>query len=173
MIVYYTLGIECLSPFKNLFLEDDDYLKLIERLSYYLSCDPILYKYVTDVGRNLEYPVLLLDDICVHCNHDVSAEEAISKWKRRNKKFNFENIFVEMYTSSRETAKRFSNLKQFSRRVCFVPFDTNSPFLMKLECYNGQKAFWEIVNSSVGNGKNCLNYNLVNLLCMEECFRCV
>jgi len=170
-IVYNTLGMECLSPFKNLFLKDNDYLKLLEGLPHYLSYEPVLYKYVVDKSRNIEYPVLLLDDICIHCNHDISAEEAIIKWKRRTKKFNFQNIFVEMYTANKDTAKKFSELDQYPQKVCFVPFAAESPFLMKLEFYTGQKEFWETVNSNAGNRKNCLKYNLVSLLCMEKCIR--
>lgn len=78
-IIYKTLGLECLSPFKNLFLNDEEYLKLLRRLPYYLSCEPSFYKYVYDDSRNMEYPVLLLDDISVYCNHDTDAEEAILK----------------------------------------------------------------------------------------------
>lgn len=169
--VYRSLGLECLSPFKNLFLEDGDYLRLLDRLPYYLACDPILYKYVYDRKRNMEYPVLLLDDILVYCNHDTDAEEAMLKWRRRCKKFNFQNVFAEMYTCDRNVAEEFSGLEQYPNKICFVPFRADSPFLMKLERYDNQEEFWETVVSNAGNGKNCLKYNLVDLLCMDECIR--
>ena len=170
-ILYKTLGLECLSPFKNMFLMDDEYLKLLERLTYYLSCEPILYKYMYDDSRNIEYPVLILDDILVHCNHDTDAEEAILKWKQRNKKFNFQNIFVEMYTCSRETAEEFAQLNQYPKRICFVPFHTENPFLMELKMYKKHHAFWETVNSNAGGGENCLKYNPVDLLTLKNCIR--
>jgi uncharacterized protein (DUF1919 family) len=170
-IIYKTLGLECLSPFKNLYLNDHEYIKLLSRLAYYLSCEPVLYKYIYDDSRNIEYPILRLDDILVYCNHDVDAEEAISKWKRRNKKFNSQNIFVEMYTSSRDIAKEFSELNQYSKKICFVPFQTESPYLMELEMYEKHHAFWETVNSNAAGGANALKYNPVDLLCMEKCIR--
>lgn len=170
-IIYNTLGMECLSPFKNLFFMDNEYLKLLRRLTYYLSCEPVFYKYVYDDTRNIEYPVLILDDISVHCNHDTDAEEAITKWKRRNKKFNAENIFVEMYTQDRSVAEQFEQLNQYPKRICFVPFHSESPFLMELEMYEAQHAFWEAVNSNAGYGKNALKYNPVDLLSMENCIR--
>ena len=114
---YCSLGLECLSPFKNLFLEDEDYIKLLSRLSYYLKCEPVLHKYVYDEKRKLEYPVLLLDDIPIYCNHDIDAEEAVQKWRRRSKKFNFLNMFAEMYTCDRGKAEEFSRLEQFPNRI--------------------------------------------------------
>ena len=170
-ITYKTLGLECLSPFKNMFLEDNEYLKLLKRLTHYLSCEPVLYQYIYDDSRNIEYPVLILDDVLVHCNHDTDAEEAILKWKRRNKKFNFQNIFVEMYTCSRETAEEFAELDQYPKKVCFVPFHTENSFLMELKMYERHHMFWETVNSNAGGGENCLKYNPVDLLSMENCIR--
>lgn len=34
--ICFTLGIECLSPCKNLFFEDDDYIKFLQNLKYYI-----------------------------------------------------------------------------------------------------------------------------------------
>lgn len=170
-IAYYTLGLECLSPFKNLFIRDNDYIRLLEDLPYYLSCEPVFRKYVYDESRDMHYPILMLDDIALHCNHDTDAQEAAGKWNRRLKKFHFENLFVEMYTCSRETADRFSRLNQYPAKVCFVPFEPDAPFLMKLEPGRGQNAFWEAVNSNAQCGANSLRYNLADLLCMEQCLR--
>ncbi len=170
-IVYNTLGLECLSPFKNLFIEDMDYIRMLGKLENYLLCEPVLFKYIFDETRNLEYPVLLLKDILVHCNHDTDAEEAMSKWKRRCEKFNNNNVFVEMYTCNKKIGKEFSELDQYFKKVCFVPFETDLPYLMKLELYNGQHEFWQTVNSNAGVGKDSFKYNLVDLLCMKSCLR--
>lgn len=170
-IIYKTLGLECLSPFKNMFLGDEDYFKLLMDLGHYLAVEPMLYKYVYDEKRNMEYPVLILDDILVHSNHDTDAKEAIMKWKRRAAKFNEQNIFVEMYTDSKEIAGRFAQLIQYPKRVCFVPFYTEDPWLMELKKYETHQAFWETVNSNAGGGANALKYNPVDLLLMEKCVR--
>lgn len=170
-IIYKALGLECLSPFKNMFFEDKEYLKLLEGLDHYLFCEPVFYKYVYDKERDIEYPVLMLDDIAVHCNHDIDAEEAVKKWKRRVKKFNFQNIFAEMYTDSREIAERFARLDRYSKRICFVPFYTENPFCMQLQIYETQQSFWEAVNSNAGGGACALKYNPVKLLSMESCIR--
>lgn len=170
-IVYNTLGIECLSPFKNLFIDDMDYIHMLKNFQKYLLCEPVLFEYVFDKTRNIKYPVLLLNDILLHCNHDTDAEEAISKWKHRCKKFNISNIFVEMYTCSKEIGSEFSKLVQYSKKICFVPFETDLPCLMKLELYNGQCEFWQTVNSNAGVGKDSFKYNLIDLLCMKKCLR--
>lgn len=170
-IIYKTLGLECLSPFKNMFFEDEEYLKLLKGLTHYLSYEPAFYKYVCDKERNIEYPILVVDDVLVHCNHDTDAQEAIIKWKRRIKKFNFQNVFAEMYTESRKIAEQFGQLDQYPKRVCFVPFSMKSPFLMELQMYETQRLFWETVNSNASGGANALKYNPVDLLSMRNCIR--
>jgi len=170
-IVYNTLGFECISPFKNLFLEDKDYLKMLKNMKYYLSCEPVFSKYIYDEKRDLEYPLIALDDVYIHCNHDTDAEEAVQKWVRRLKKFNFENVFIEMYTEDPDAAEEFSTLYQFPKKICFVPFDTDKEVLMKLDMYDNQTEFWETVNSNAGNSKNCMQYRLVDLLYMDNCSR--
>jgi len=73
-LIYHTLGMECLSPFKNLYLEDADYLKLLGNLKYYLNCDLQFQEYAIEIHSGAKYPVMRLDDVSVHCNHAETAE---------------------------------------------------------------------------------------------------
>lgn len=169
--IYNTLGMECLSPFKNLFLEDDSYLKMLGNLEYYLECEPDVGGFATDVHSGKRYPVLKLDDVLVHCNHDLEHETAIRNWKRRLKKINRDNLFIEMYTEDKQSAEKFVQLEGYSRKVCFVPFASNEKELYHLPLFPGQSELWEAVISSARNGKNSISYNIIELLSGKNCRR--
>lgn len=82
-ITYHSLGLEFLSPFINLFLEGDDYLRLLENFNYYIE-QPLLFieeKYETNLKRN--YPVIGLDDVTLFFNHYTDFESAVGIWERR------------------------------------------------------------------------------------------
>lgn len=84
--------------------------------------EPSLARMNRDVHTNVEYPVLLLDDVELHCNHETDAQNAISTWNRRCKKVNLDNLFVEMYTLDRNIAEKFCQLEKYEKKVCFVQF---------------------------------------------------
>lgn len=169
--VYHTLGLECISPFKNLFLEDDSYLRMLCNLEYYLHCVPSFGGWAIDIHSGKKYPILKLDDVLLHCNHDDDYEAAVQNWNRRLKKINKDNLFVEMYTEQRENAEKFIQLHEYTKKVCFVPFACNEKGLWHLELGSGQTGFWEAVLSNAANGKNSLSYNLIDLLNGEPCHR--
>lgn len=170
-IAYKTLGMECRSPLKNLFLKDYDYLKLLSNLEYYFSKKPCYIRDSLEFNARTPYPVLLLGDIELHCNHSNSSYEAIQDWERRVSKVNFKNIFCEMFTEKKEVAEAFCKLKQYSKKVCFVPWPPNSECQMKLELGPEQNALWQAVNSNAGLSTNSLNYKLVDLLLGEYTYR--
>lgn len=164
-MVYHTLGLECLSPFRNLFLLDRDYLKLIQNLKWYMQCELRLDHWGVDDHSGQRYPVLVLDDIEIHCNHASDPEQAMIDWKRRTKRFNFENVLVEMYTESIAVAESFCGISEYNKKICFVPFeDDYKNNFVYLKLLPGQKEFWETVNSNASIGKNGLEYDIVKLL---------
>ena len=129
-VIYHTLGMECLSPFKNLYLEDADYLKLLKNLRYYLSCKLEFKEYGIEIHSRETYPIMCLNDITIHCNHSKTYEEAAFNWERRVKKINWDNIFVEMYTENRFFACEFSKLDCFEKK--YVLFHLKQK--MKIRC---------------------------------------
>lgn len=170
-IIYRSLGMECLSPFKNLFVEDEDYIKLLKDLEHYLKCPLQFAYYHEDTHSKERYPVMALDDIMVHCNHDSEPESAIEKWNRRCRKFNFEHIFVEMYTENRAIAEQFLELKRYREKICFVPYESDREDLMRLELQPGQTEFYEAVNSNAKFGRNSGAYDIVDLLNGKKSYR--
>lgn len=168
-IVYNTLGLKCTSPFKNLFLKDEHYLKLLSNLRYYLNIEPEFIRSEKEVHSGMIYPVLGLDDIEVYCNHDTSVDDAINKWNRRKKYLNYNDLFIEMYTVNEENARKFSDLDMYKNKVCFAPFRQQSDYEMTLRPFPEHKEFWEIVNSSAG--RMTYLYDLVDLLSGVRTYR--
>ena len=160
-VIYSTLGLECLSPFKNLYLTDEDYLKVISNLEYYLKQEPVFDRLEKDPHSCKQYPILKLKDIEIHCNHSDSYKDAIRDWNRRKIKLNYNNIFYEMYTEKKESAEKFYDLTLNSNSICFV---TKKEKTLTLQMAPNQNEFYETVNSNATIGSNALKYELVELL---------
>ena len=172
-VIYHTLGMECLSPFKNVSFSSEDYLKILGNLKHYLSINPIWTgKREMDTNQNREVPMLELDDVFIKCNHDLNAEKAIQNWIRRRDKFNWNNILIEMYTEDPEVEKIFGKVtEQFHKRFYFVPYESDEPFSMKLSLMRGQTKFYEAVNSNARIEKNAVAYNILAILEGKRIFR--
>ncbi|PJJ31142.1 DUF1919 domain-containing protein [Lacrimispora celerecrescens] len=172
-IAYATLGLECLSPFKNLFIAEREYLKLLSDIRYYLGCPFELSKFAIDINSKEQYPVMRLDDVEVHCCHEKVPDKAKENWNRRLEKINWDNLFIAMYTEDKSIAEAFLDI-DFEKKICFVPFESQSDNLIYLRQTENQKHFWECVNNngSIGNGSYA--YHLVKLLLREKTFsRCI
>ena len=170
-IVYNNLGMECLSPFKNLFVEDDDYIRLLTNLKGYLEERIRFSHYAIDEHSKKEYPVMMIGDIAIHCNHDDNPETAARNWEKRCEKLNYNNLFIEMYTENPEIADQFQAMERYEKKICFVPFESGNENAFRLELHGRQTEFWEAVNSNAGNGNNCFTYDMIGLLNMERRYR--
>lgn len=167
-IAYRALGLEVLSPFKNLFLEDADYIKLLRNLKYYMECKPQFCEYKIDMNSKESYPVLMLDDIKIHCNHDKDPEVAVANWNRRKEKINWDNLFIEMYTDNSDIEAAFMKIDAFSKKICFVPYKSHYSNSLQLKKMGNQKEFYETVNENANNGRNAFAYYLTELICMDD-----
>ena len=166
-IIYNTLNMECLSPFKNVSIASDDYIKIISNLKHYLSVDPIWTgKTQIDANQNRAVPMLELDDVLIKCNHDLDAGLAIQKWKRRRDKFNWNHMLVEMYTDDSVVERAFGKAsEQYDKRICFVPYVSHEGYTVTLPEMYGQTKFYETVNDNAGIGKNAIAYDILEMLC--------
>lgn len=165
-LVYRTLGIECRSPFKNLFLKDYDYLKVISDLERYMCCEPEFVRFGIDMHSKEKYPVLKILDVEIHCNHTKNVKTAVAEWNRRRKKLNLDNIFFEMYTENKNVADQFISITESKKRICFFPkirsTDKDEKGMIYVDLQTEKKELWEAVNeyASLRNTK----LNLVHLL---------
>jgi uncharacterized protein (DUF1919 family) len=124
-MTYHMLRTEFLSPTINLFFEDEEYLKMLENLHFYFSLDQIDYcGWEYDENMKINWPVGSINDVKIHFNHYTSFEDAINKWNIRKQRVNWDNLFVQMTTDSREYAERFDRLP-YPNKVVFVPFESD------------------------------------------------
>ncbi len=121
--LYRTLGLECLSPFKNLWVPEKDYLRFLKDPEYYLGLVPEFERMEEghNEGEEKEYPVLNLGGVRLFCDHYKTAEEAAGAWMRRKEKINRDHMLAMFYTESRESERQFYELPGYGRKVCFVP----------------------------------------------------
>lgn len=163
-VVYHALGMPFLSPFINMFLLDDDYLKLLENLKYYVNCELqfVRYEYEAILKRN--YPVCRLEDVELHFNHYVDMNEVEEKWYSRCERINWDNLFIMMFSGKEDSAERFQKLN-FDKKICFVPFESTykSIYTLKLAAFPQMKKvpFWRIL---MGGQSMYRDYDLVELL---------
>lgn len=120
--MYKQLGLPYNTPFVWLFIDTEDYLKLLKNISYYLSCK---LTFTTIPGIN--YPVGVLDDIKIHFNHNNNEAEAEEKWYRRLQRFNWDNIFVKSTVCYKSAAIEFDRL-DIKHKIAFTDknFNLNS-----------------------------------------------
>lgn len=166
---YHSVGLEFSSPLINLFMSQEDYLKLLNRPQYYMSRQLELESmgYSEVLGR--DYPVVRCDDLLIHFNHYHSFEEALKCWERRKNRINWGHLFIMMHTNREDLAEEFLKLP-YEKKVCFVPFESNEKELVCPELLKDEEMrkmpFGEIVNGMARG--NFLYYDVLDLLLLGE-----
>lgn len=89
--ICHDLGLQFRSPFVNLSLDAEDYIKFLKSPQEYLRAS-LEFQKDTDKG----YPVGKLKDITIYFVHYHSPEEAREAWERRKERIDWENLFVLM-----------------------------------------------------------------------------
>lgn len=165
-VTYHSLGLQFMSPFINMFIQDEDYLKLLSEPQKYIDEKLCLCEERYNEGLNINYPICSCLDIKLYFNHYESFELANECWERRKKRINWNNLFVMMQTKDKRIAERFSELP-YLKKICFVPFEQQNPN----NCYinyshRTEKPFWAVVNG-IARGRY-LYYDVVELLSEGE-----
>lgn len=102
--VYQDLKLPYTSPTIGLFFYVDDYLEFLRDLKYYLSCNLLFVEESKYEDVNVErmksgkfYPIGLLDNkVEIHFLHYKTEEEAMTKWHKRARRVDFDNLFIKM-----------------------------------------------------------------------------
>lgn len=164
-LMYHALGMKFRSPFINMREDDENYLKLLSNLQYYLGLDLKFERFNYNPGLQIEYPICKLDDVELHFNHYTSMGEVESKWYERVRYINWDNLFIMMVTKSQESLKVFESLS-YPKKICFVPFESSleSAFHIHFAEYEEVQsvAFGQIVNG-IPRG-NYHDYDIIKLL---------
>lgn len=103
-----------------MFIEDENFLKLVKNLRYYLSIDaePLTEKYIDPIDPSIGYPKIRIGDIEICCLHYKNCSEAIEAWERRKKRVNYDNIFVCA------NSWNLHQKKELIEEVCRLPYPT-------------------------------------------------
>lgn len=106
-VIYHDMGMKFLSPTVNLYFDSKDFIKFVENLDYYLSCDITFLK---DVG----YIIANIDDLKLYCLHYHEFDEVKEKWNDRKVRVLKDRIFI--ISTDRDgfddtDFKKFKNLK--------------------------------------------------------------
>lgn len=83
------LGLRFNSPFVNLWIYPDDYIKLLRNIEYYMSCK---MDFIREEGIN--YPIGMLDDIKIYFMHYETEKDALNRWNARKKRMDMDNLFI-------------------------------------------------------------------------------
>ena len=163
--VYRYYNMQCLSPFRNLWVPDEDYIRLVKNLKFYLdSYVPVFSHWCVDENSGKRYPVMLLGDVSLNFNHSDSPQECIDEWMRRKERMNWDNIIVEFYTSYPEYRRMFSELEIPYRKIIFTTDDHDAFKFYKV--YKGAEDLIDVdaVHKEVVPGSFGTRFNLLNLL---------
>ena len=167
-LIYNSLGLQFLSPFINMSVNDDDYIKFLRKPQAYLQ-EKLRYEGEgCNEKKKMNYPIGACGDIRLHFIHYESFDTANLCWEKRKERINWENLFVMMYTENKHIAKIFTELP-YHKKICFVPFETDEPSLCFIDFRNknemANKPFWHIVNGTASGVYPW--YSTIDLIC--EC----
>lgn len=173
---YHAMGLKFYSPFINMFLREESYLKLLENFEYYMACPICMIEQRYEANLKRDYPVMGLEDVRLHFNHYTDAESAAAIWNKRRNRLNYDNLLVEMLIKTPEALKRFQALS-FRHKIGFTMLKCeekdvisfgNYPYYV--EKYAG--ADWRLVNNMADwRAGECKVYDVLKLLNHERDYR--
>lgn len=128
--VYQPLGLPYNTPTVGLFFMDEDYIRFLENLEWYLDqplkfISPVQSKYYDKV-KDISFPIAVIgDDVEIFFMHYHSVEEAREKWERRKRRINPKRLLVKMSIRTKVydvdgMLSQFSELP-YSNKICFSP----------------------------------------------------
>jgi uncharacterized protein (DUF1919 family) len=122
-ILYKDLGMQYKSPFVNMYMFCDCYVKLMADLKTYMNF-PLRFidasKYLPGVA--IDYPLALLNDVEIHFIHFKTREDVLSRWIERKSRINYDKIIAVMSErdgASMEALEKFDRLP-YSNKLCFT-----------------------------------------------------
>lgn len=120
---YNYLGLKFSSPFINMYILREDYLKLLQNLEYYLKQPFELYESGDFYFGKVMKASLGAGDkrIILNLNHHTDFESAKQDWEKRKKRININNLLVKITIDDGniEACKEFQKLP-FYKKVCFT-----------------------------------------------------
>lgn len=91
-LILHDLGLPYNSPFVNMYIPAEDYIRLLQNLDHYMSLEPSFRENAPE-----GYPIATLGDVTLHCVHYRNIEDVVTCWNRRRQRMDLSNCFV-MFT---------------------------------------------------------------------------
>ena len=137
-ILSHQFGLEHRSPFKNLFVYQEDLIRYVENITHYLAQSPVFdrWEQAKTAYDEDRYPVLRLDDILFFCNHDIDSDAAIADFERRAAKVDPERLMLIMITDSREVERAFQERTFGCPKLCISSVREHAPKTLYIEADN-------------------------------------
>lgn len=152
-VIYHSLALPFSSPFINLFVQNEDFFKLIKRIEYYMQQELVFVESIYDENLKYEYPVFLADDIHIYFQHYRDVNMALEAWERRKKRINYDNILVEMVLSTEEEIDRFLMIPY--KKIGFTYINVQHADIIVLPQSRSEQNFIQ----------KCYNDNLSHYIC--------
>lgn len=121
-VVSSDLGLRFNSPFVNLFIKAEDFIKILEDLKGYMNDELYFIKEDDDIYGKINYPTAYLRDVKIYFMHYQSDEEALAAWNRRKVRINWNNlyvIFTDRSGCTQEMLEKFDKLP-YENKVVFT-----------------------------------------------------
>lgn len=138
-ITYHTFSLPFNSPFINLWLTEDDFIKFLSNIDKYLKEDIIPAGFVYNYEGEKQ-PICLLGDIKLYCTHYTNHEDAIDAWKRRTKRINLDNTIIVFLDYEGTRIEAFNNIP-LKNKICIC--QKNNTASEAIEMYFGEKEYHE------------------------------
>lgn len=123
--ISHTFGLPFLSPFVNLTLDEQHFIKFLRAPRVYIEEEPHFEKLTeTSYEPHHYYPIFSIGNVSLRMLHYKEANDAFNKWNNRKHRINWFNLFVTMCTENKEILEQFNELP-YDKKVCFVPFKSN------------------------------------------------
>lgn len=115
--LYHDLGLKFNSPFINLALKPEDFIRYLKNINHYINTPLTFIK-----NETKKYPLGLLDDVIIHFVHYETEEIAKQKWIERSNRINFNNIFIIFTVSDGIDKKILSDFEAlpFKNKIIFT-----------------------------------------------------
>lgn len=168
-MLYKSLDLKCNSPFFNLYIENSSYLRLLDDLRGYCSQNLVLSQFDRD-SRGVIHPVMMLGDVELHFNHVETPEEAEAQWSSHLARINWDNLFIMMHTTDRQSERLFNALEEYTKRICFVPYETSEPYSLNIYQHPDEQHFHDSVNRTAMGKSGSYPFDPVKLLLGEPDF---
>jgi len=157
-----SLGLPFCSPWINIWVPPEDFIKFLKRPQHYMEQPILLEKYEWGPAYQADYPVCTCDDIHLFCWHDKDYETVKANWERRKQRIKWDNLLVLFVTENEQHILDFKELP-YEKKVCFVPFKTEEKDVYTLEVPEGYAHIFDYVNAMAS--EKVFYYDALELLC--------